>query len=163
MTPIKPLLPPTDPISKHHHLGVVVRTSAYEFYGDTSIQFTTASHKGSMSVKVAQSWSDSLRPHGLSSPWNSPGQNTGVGSLSLLQGIFPTQRSNPGLPHCRWILSQLIHKGIQGKCNVVLWTWIFLCVTWISLRPPEPHICPDLSYCSSRLCGKIKNTYPSRD
>ena len=34
--------------------------------------------------------SDSLRPHGLHSPWNSPGQNTGVGSLSLLQGIFPT-------------------------------------------------------------------------
>ena len=41
---------------------------------------------------------------GLYSPWNSPGQNTGVGSLSLLQGIFPTQGSNPGLPHCRWIL-----------------------------------------------------------
>ena len=35
------------------------------------------------------------------SPWNSPGQDIGVGSLSLLQGIFPTQRSNPGLPHCR--------------------------------------------------------------
>ena len=34
---------------------------------------------------------DSLRPHQLYSPWNSPGQNTGVGSLSLLQGIFPTQ------------------------------------------------------------------------
>ena len=32
---------------------------------------------------------DSLRPHGLYSPWNSPGQNAGVGSLSLLQGIFP--------------------------------------------------------------------------
>ena len=41
---------------------------------------------------------------GWNSPWNSPGQNTGVGSLSLLQGIFPTQGSNPGLPHCRWIL-----------------------------------------------------------
>ena len=41
----------------------------------------------------------------------SPGQNTGVGSLSLLQGIFPTQGSNPGLPHCRWILFQLSHKG----------------------------------------------------
>ena len=41
--------------------------------------------------------------HGLYSPWNSLGQNTGVGSLSLLQGIFPTQGSNPGLPHCRWI------------------------------------------------------------
>ena len=37
--------------------------------------------------------SDSLRPHGLYSPWNSPGQNTGVGSLSLLQGIFPTLES----------------------------------------------------------------------
>ena len=36
--------------------------------------------------------------------WNSPGQNTGMGSLSLFQEIFPTQGSNPGLPHCRWIL-----------------------------------------------------------
>ena len=43
--------------------------------------------------------SDSLRPHGLYSPWDSPGQKTGVGSLSLLQGIFPTQGSNPGLLH----------------------------------------------------------------
>ena len=50
-------------------------------------------------------------PHGLYSPWNSPGQNTGVGSLSLLQGIFPTQGLNIGLPHCRWILYQLNHKG----------------------------------------------------
>ena len=55
--------------------------------------------------------SDSLWPHGLDSPWNSPGQNTGVGSLSLLQGIFPTQGSNPGLPHCRQILYQLSCKG----------------------------------------------------
>ena len=55
--------------------------------------------------------SDSLRPHGLSSPWNSPGQNTGVGSHSLFQGIFPTQGSNPGLPHCRQILYQLSHQG----------------------------------------------------
>ena len=43
--------------------------------------------------------SDALQPHGLYSPWNSPGQNTGVGSLSLLQGIFPTQGLNPGLLH----------------------------------------------------------------
>ena len=41
--------------------------------------------------------SDSLRPHGLYNLWNSPGQDTGVGSLSLLQGIFPTQESNQGL------------------------------------------------------------------
>ena len=55
--------------------------------------------------------SDSLRPRGLHSPWNSPGQNTGVGSLSLLQGIFPTRGSNLGLSNCRQILYQLSHKG----------------------------------------------------
>ena len=43
-----------------------------------------------------------------------PGQNTGVGSLSLLQGIFPTQGSNSGLPHCRQILYQLSYKGSPG-------------------------------------------------
>ena len=60
--------------------------------------------------------SDSLRPHGLFSPCNSPVQNTGVNSLSLLQGIFPTQGLNPGLPYCRWILCQLSHKG-SPNCN----------------------------------------------
>ena len=55
--------------------------------------------------------SNSLQPHELFSPWNFPGQNTGVGSLSLLQGIFPTQRSNPSLPHCRQVLYQLSHQG----------------------------------------------------
>ena len=55
--------------------------------------------------------SNSLRPHGLYSPWNSPGQNTGVGSLLLLQEIFPTQESNPSLLHCGRILYQLSHKG----------------------------------------------------
>ena len=55
--------------------------------------------------------SNSLWPHGLYIPWNSPGQNTGVGSLSLLQGIFPTQGSNPGLLHCRQILYHLSHQG----------------------------------------------------
>ena len=54
---------------------------------------------------------DSLWPHGLYSPWDSPGRNTGVDNLSLLQGIFPTKGSNPGLPHCRQILYQLSHKG----------------------------------------------------
>ena len=55
--------------------------------------------------------SDSLWPHGLYSPWNSPGQNTGAGSLSLLQGIFPSQGSNPGLSNFKLILYQLSHKG----------------------------------------------------
>ena len=53
---------------------------------------------------------DSLRPHGLYSPWNSPGQNTEMGSLSLLQGIFPTQESNPSLPQCRQTLYRLSHQ-----------------------------------------------------
>ena len=48
-------------------------------------------------------------------PWNSPGQNNGVGSHSLLQGIFPTQGLNPGLPHCRWILYQLKHQGMRQE------------------------------------------------
>ena len=55
--------------------------------------------------------SNFLWPHGLYSSWNSPGQNIGVGSISLLQGIFPTQESSPGLLHCRWILYQLSHRG----------------------------------------------------
>ena len=55
--------------------------------------------------------SDSLRPHGLYSPWNPPGQSTGVGSLSLLQWIFPTQELNWGLMHCRQILHQLSYQG----------------------------------------------------
>ena len=54
--------------------------------------------------------SDSLQVHDLYSPWDSPGQNTGVASLSLLQGIFPTQGSNPGIPQCRQILYQLSHQ-----------------------------------------------------
>ena len=55
--------------------------------------------------------SESLWSHGLYRPWNSPGQNTGVGSLFLLPGIFPTPGSKPGLPCCRRILYQLSHKG----------------------------------------------------
>ena len=43
--------------------------------------------------------SNSLWPHGIYSPWNSPRKNTGVSSISLLQGIFPTQGSNPGIPN----------------------------------------------------------------
>ena len=54
---------------------------------------------------------DSLQPHGLYSPWNSPDQNTGVGCHFHLQGNFPNQGLNPGLPHFRMILYQLSHQG----------------------------------------------------
>ena len=83
--------------------------------------------------KAAVKWGEShsvminsLQPSGLYSPQNSPGQNTGVGSCSLLQQIFPTQGLNPGLLHCRQILYQLSHKRIPKTlknwcfCTVVL-------------------------------------------
>ena len=57
--------------------------------------------------------SNSLGPNGLHSPWNSPGQNPGVGSPSPLNRIVPNQGLNPGLPHCWQILYQLSHKKAQ--------------------------------------------------
>ena len=57
--------------------------------------------------------SDSSWPRGLYNPRNSPGQNAGVGSLSLLQRIFLTQGLNPGLSHCRRILYQLSQREDQ--------------------------------------------------
>ena len=64
--------------------------------------------------------SDPLRPHGLYNPWKSAVRNTGVGSLTLLQRILLTQGSNPGLPHCRWSLYQLSHKGSPVRLLVRL-------------------------------------------
>ena len=64
-----------------------------------------------MKVQVAQLCPTLCDPMDYIVHGNSPGQNTGVGSLSLLQGIFPIQGSNPGLLHCRQILYQLSHKG----------------------------------------------------
>ena len=69
-------------------------------------RFFTAEPQGSLyAIDESESeshsvLSDSLRHDGLYSPWNSAGHNTEVGSLPPLQGIFPTQGSNPGLPHC---------------------------------------------------------------
>ena len=76
--------------------------------------------------------SDSWWPHGLYSPWNFPGQNTGVNSLSFLQGIFPTQGSIPGLPHCRQILYQPSRKGsltcVRVNHNSY---WATLTICWL--------------------------------
>ena len=52
---------------------------------------------------------------------NSPGKNTGVGCHALLQGMFPIQVSNPGLPHCMWILYQLSHQGSPRVLEWVAW------------------------------------------
>ena len=79
--------------------------------------------------------SDSLRSHGLYSSWYSPGQNTGVSGLSLLQGIVPTQGSNPGLLHCRQFLHQLRYQGSPIR---VFWRTIYiLCLSQESRRLKE--------------------------
>ena len=72
---------------------------------------------GSIESEICSVMSYSLWPHGLYSPRNSPGQKIGV-NLSLLQGIFPTQGSNPGVPHCRKIPYHLSH---QGSPRILKW------------------------------------------
>ena len=70
-------------------------------------------------------WSHGLQPARLFCPWNSPAKNTGVGCHALLQGIFPTQGSNLGLPHCRQILSCLSHQGSP------MVSWKGICYLWL--------------------------------
>ena len=104
--------------------------------------------------------SDSLWPHGLYSPWNSPGQNTGVGSLSLLQRIFPNQGSNPGLPHCRWILYQLSYLTvwITTNCGKSLKRWEYqttLPTSWeICMQVKKQQLEPDTGQCYGSKLGK---------
>ena len=76
------------------------------FFLDGGLEVSQGGMSESCSVR-----SDSLLSHGPYSSWNSPGQNTGVGSLTLLQGIFPIQESNPGFLQGGSILYQLSHKG----------------------------------------------------
>ena len=71
-------------------------------------------------MKVIQSCLTLFDP--MDCPWNSPGQHTGVGSLSLLQGIFLTQESNRGLLYCRWILYQLSYQG--SRADWYRWTYL---------------------------------------
>ena len=81
------------------------------------VQFLRVKVAYKVKVKVTQSCPALCNPIDCS-PWNSLGQNTGVGSLYILQGIFLTQGLNQGLLHCRWILYQLSHQG-SYKCNSV--------------------------------------------
>ena len=102
-------------------------------------------HKVSRSIMP-----NSLPPHGLYSPWNSPGQNTGVGSLSLLQRIFPTQESNWGLLHCRWSLhcSWAIREALKAQRSDMFGK----CQKWIEIDEAKlgpNHIKP------SRVCWGI--------
>ena len=93
-------------------------------------------------VEVTQSCPTLWNPLDSYSPWNSLDQNTGVGSLSLPPGIFPTQGSNPGLPYCRWILYQLSHKG---RPRILEWVGIPF-----SSRSSQPR-----NWTGVRHCGQI--------
>ena len=95
-------------------------------------------------VKSHSVMSNSLQPHGLYNPWNSPGQNTGVGSLSLLQGIFSIQGYNTGLPHCRQILYQL---SLKGSPRILEWSslsiWYPLDLPNLGIEPGSPALQTD--------------------
>ena len=76
--------------------------TVWQFFTKLSLLLSYDPAMTSFNIDLSESRSvvsDCLRPRGLYSSWNSPGQNTGVGSFSLLQGIFPTQGSSLGLPH----------------------------------------------------------------
>ena len=77
-------------------------------------------------------------PPGSSVHGDSPGKNTGVGGPALLQGLFPTQGSNPGLPHCRQILYCLSHQGSPGITK----HWLYFHVVQNILMPiSHPLVC----------------------
>ena len=85
--------------------------------------------------------SDSLWSHRLYIAWNSPGQNTGKGGLSLFQGIFPTRASNPGLQHCRQILYHLSHQGSPRPCSLpVLRIGVCICYYQTPNLSPFPSL-----------------------
>ena len=128
--------------------------------------------------------SNSLQPHGLYCSWNSSGQNTVVSSLSLLQGIFPTLESNPGLLHCRRILHQLSYKGsprilewvaysfssvsswLRNRVGVSLISGRFF-TNWVIREAPTVHVqfssvtqsCPTL--CDPMDCQHARLPCPS--
>ena len=113
--------------------------------------------------------SNALQPHGLEParllcPWNSPSKNTGVGSHSLLQRIFPTQGLNPGFPHCRQILYQLSHKGrprilewvgcpfSSGFSQLGNWNGVSCIASrWFTTEPPEKPLNPILRLLKKNL------------
>ena len=102
-------------------------------------------------VKVTQSCPTLWDPMDRS-PWNSPGQNTGVGSHSLLQGIFPTQRSNAVLPHCRQILSQMSHKKSTREVKAIVFPVVkYGCESWTINKAERQRIDAFELWCWRRL------------
>ena len=101
----------------------------------------------SHSVVSNSLWTQDRKTARLFCPWDSPGKNTGVGCHALLQGIFPTQGSNPGFPHCRQILYHLSHQGRPWILEQVAYPFSRWCsqprnqtsVSWIAGRFRQSH------------------------
>ena len=118
---------------KHLYVFTHIYISVYIYmYIYVCVYTHTHTHTHIYIYEVKWKWlsCDSFRPHGLYSPWNSPGQNTGVGSLSLLQGIFPTQGSNPGLQHCR----QIFTSWATREAHIYVYVCVCMCV-YIYISP----------------------------
>ena len=100
------IIPPDLIIKLNHIKWLILDHFELQKYNFTSFKWIERTEKN----VISESESHSVMSF-CDSPWNSPDQNTGVDRLSLLQGIVPTQGSNPGLLHCKRILYQLSHKG----------------------------------------------------
>ena len=112
--------------------------------------------------------SDSLWPHGLYSSWNSPGQNTGVGSHFLLQEIFLTQGLKPCLLHCRQILyhwaTREVHpldcslpsSSVHGNLQDRILDWVAMASSR-GFSSPRDRTCFS---CSSCIAGSFFTTEP---
>ena len=87
-----------------------LKLSDYPVHTHTLILSPFLSHVVVLVVQLCPTFCDPMDCSPLC-PWDSSGKNTGVSSHSLLQGFFPTQESNPGLLHCRWILYHLSYQG----------------------------------------------------
>ena len=107
--PAEPPGMPGAPITKEGN-EEILHLVAVSF--NNSTRTSSDGHLLTRPVQFSSVVSDSLRPHGwLLCPWESPGKNSGVGCHFLLQGIFPTQGLNPGLPHCTQRRYHLSHQG----------------------------------------------------
>ena len=134
--------------SKYNHLKLV--SMSFIFVNEGHVVKTLYSKSLQKAFKALSLPTFRITNEGeCESPWNSPGQNTGVGSLFLLQGIFPIQGWNTGLPHHRRILYQLSHSSVQFSRSVVS----------DSLRPHESqHARPP---CPSPTPGVHSDSRPS--
>ena len=102
------------------HMSYVSPTLAGRFFTTSITWQTGTSIQFSSVAQLCLILCDPVNcsPWGSSVHGDSPGKNTGVGCHTLLQGIFPTQGSNPGFPHCTWILYHLRHQSGKNGCNV---------------------------------------------